>query len=215
MRKFFKKTIKLTLWEFGFILLLINVYSSCVYAHPHVWVDPTIQFIFSSQKIAGVKVTYTFDEMYSLTKISQFDKNSNKTFDEKEISLLKTSILDEMDNDQYFIYLEIDDKKKSVKDPIIKSILINQDERLILEAFIPIQIPIDKQFCSIGVSIYDKNYYFEIMNPMEQTVSITGTNDIQHSLFFHEDKKNAYYYDQFYPQKVVLKYKKKVVNENY
>jgi ABC-type uncharacterized transport system substrate-binding protein len=88
MLSVFKKTACMLLFALTFPMA-----SAEVSAHPHVWIDSTIEFVFSAQQVAGVRVTYLFDEMYSLTMINQYDQDGNGLFSPKEERRLKKTVL--------------------------------------------------------------------------------------------------------------------------
>jgi len=198
---------KIFIGTFCFIFLLFYFYGYAQ-AHPHVWIDPGIKFIFSSNALEGLNLTYTFDEMYSTMELIQFDKNKNGRLEEKEKELLGKQILEEIKGSNYCIHLK-DGSRNILVAPQIADINIEEDERLSLTLKISYNVLLDNSDKIIAVSVYDKNYYYEIMNPSEETVTVEGKNYIHYSLQFNEDDQESYYYDQFYPTYIIIKFKKR------
>ncbi|MCK5493298.1 MAG: DUF1007 family protein, partial [Candidatus Omnitrophica bacterium] len=48
-----------------YFLVVLVFFPRGAEAHPHIWVDTQVQFVFSSQKLTHIELTYAFDEMYS------------------------------------------------------------------------------------------------------------------------------------------------------
>jgi len=192
----------------------IFVFSICVFsvvkvhAHPHVWIDPEIEFVFSQERLEQIRLRYIFDEMYSAMRFNQFDKNNNGALDPGEKELLGKEILKEIQEWKCFFHIKHDNQNSSLPTPRIADINMKEDERLSLTLELPNNIPVTADYQVIALSVYDENYYYEIMNPSEEGIKVFGRDYIDYTLSFKEDTQDAYYFDQFYPVYTVIKFKK-------
>jgi ABC-type uncharacterized transport system substrate-binding protein len=113
-----------------------------------------------------------------------------------------------MKQKQFFADFELNGDEVLLES-VDKVFSIAQDERLQLEMFVSFDLPILKESQVLHVGVYDEQYYYDIMSPIEDTVSVADANEeIQCSISFYEDKEKPYYFDQFYPVKAVLEFKK-------
>ncbi len=185
--------------------------STCrnIEAHPHIWIDTKIRFVFIHQSLSYIKLTYIFDEMYSVMICDQVDINNNDKFESSEIAKIKEMILKEIDGDNYFAHLKVNNNDIPVENIEFLTALMDKEERLVLFLNIPCNIAATESNQTVAISIYDEKYYCEIVDPIEEMVFIKGANEIECSLSFQEDTKNAYYYDQFNPIFTIINFKKK------
>ena len=70
------------------IFLLFSVQTR-VFAHPHVFIHNSVTIVFDENGLAGFKVDWVFDEMFSNMIIHDYDQNKNKKFRERGIFQFK------------------------------------------------------------------------------------------------------------------------------
>jgi ABC-type uncharacterized transport system substrate-binding protein len=162
----------------GLFIVICVLSNFEVYAHPHVWIDPEITFVFSSERLESIKLRYTFDEMYSAMRFSQFDKNNNGDLEPNENELLGKEILKEIQEWHYFSHIKHDNQNSSLLIPRTADINMEEDERLSLTLELPYNIPVTVDYQVVALSVYDENYYYEIMNPSEGVVKVVGKHFI-------------------------------------
>ncbi|MCD4779502.1 MAG: DUF1007 family protein [Candidatus Omnitrophica bacterium] len=192
------------------VIIIILSSSLCreIGAHPHIWIDTEVRFFFTPQKLTRIEFTYIFDEMYSTTVFSQVDTNNNDQIDPQEMDGIKKEVLSHIEGDSCFIHLKVNQKEVSVGGAELFKAFIDQEERLVVVLNIPCQFDVSDIQQTVAVSAYDKEYYYEVMNPIKESISIEGSRQINHVLFFQEDRESAYYFEQFYPLYTVVKFKK-------
>lgn len=54
------------------------------FAHPHIWVDTSLEILADSGEMTGVRVRWSFDELYSTSFLQEADSNSNKKLEKSE-----------------------------------------------------------------------------------------------------------------------------------
>ena len=56
--------------------------APALWAHPHVFIDSSLEFEMSGRDCVGIVVSWTFDVVFSADIIGQFDKDRDGAFDE-------------------------------------------------------------------------------------------------------------------------------------
>jgi ABC-type uncharacterized transport system substrate-binding protein len=62
----------------------ILAFARAASAHPHVFIEDRVVFLFAGDKITAIEQSWKFDEVFSDTLIQQFDKNGDGAFDAAE-----------------------------------------------------------------------------------------------------------------------------------
>src|SRR6185295_5668741 len=79
-------------------------------AHPHVFIDNTVTFVFTGDKITGLRLLWTFDEVFSETLLEDFDTDRDGSFSAAEIAKIKKTSLPSLKQFDYFVHLWVDGK---------------------------------------------------------------------------------------------------------
>lgn len=67
-----------------FIPCILFVCSFFLHAHPHVFIDNTVEFIWNGKDLRGAYVQWTFDSAFSSEIINWLDVNHDGKFDDEE-----------------------------------------------------------------------------------------------------------------------------------
>ena len=191
-----------------YFVIVLSCFSRGAEAHPHIWVDTQLQFIFSSQKLTHIQISYAFDEMYSSMILNLVDRNDNGTIDLAELDGIKNKVLAKIDDKNYFVHLRVNKNSISSSNIELSTVLINEEERLVLVFIVPCQIVVTESMQIVAISAYDEEYYYEIMNPMKEAIFVKSEDQLKYSILFEEDNENAYYFDQFNPVYTEIHFKK-------
>lgn len=81
-------------------LFLFGVHAAS--AHPHVWVGTKSEFVFEDGKLAGLRYTWVFDEMYTSTATEGLDTNKDGQLDASELAELLKVNVEGLKEFQYF-----------------------------------------------------------------------------------------------------------------
>ena len=83
------------------VMLLINAGNTS--AHPHMFIDWTVEPSIEDSMMAGVRVVWTFDEMNSSAILQQYDLNKNGTLDDNEVDSIRINSLPGLAQYNYFM----------------------------------------------------------------------------------------------------------------
>lgn len=189
------------------IFILIPVLlSPCVsFSHPHVFVVTRLVAVFDGKGLAGIRVRWNFDEMFSSMIAGDYDQNQNGILEEAEISKIREEAFSYLANYDYFCFAKIDGKAFKVKYTKDFKAVLN-DGKLSYEFFIPCHVAASKKSKTFTMAVYDPTYYSAVFFAENQPVSTEGGTDFEISTLLDENKEESYYYDMLHPWELKLRF---------
>lgn len=194
----------LLLFIFCFISL---IFPSSLQAHPHVFIDNQVEYVFDKNGLAGISVKWVFDEMYSSSLIMDYDQNKDNSFNPVEISLIQQKAFANLKSSHYFIYIRINGKGFTVKEVTHFSASIDKN-KVVYYFFIPCILAAGSIEQELKVSVYDESYYVEVTTKYKNAVRLVNPASFSYSYSVTDDEDHPYYYDQVLSQVIDLKFKK-------
>ncbi len=196
--------------KYGIILILISMsslFSANVSSHPHVFIDSSLTVLFDERGLAGFKIQWVFDEMFSSIIIHDFDENRNGKFETSEVKKLKEGAFSNLKNFDYFTIIKItgqDFKVKYVRD-FTSSI---RENIVVYNFFVPCHITATSTFKEIKILFCDKeNYsYFSFINNKPLQFENSAMFDFQYQLT--QDKEHPDFFCRYVKQ-ITLRFRKK------
>jgi ABC-type uncharacterized transport system substrate-binding protein len=83
-------------------------------AHPHIWVEHAVTVLVGPRGIEGVRLAYTFDDMFSTLVLQTFDADGDGTFSPQEIRAIEEKHFRNIQEFDYFVVLVADGRKLPV-----------------------------------------------------------------------------------------------------
>jgi ABC-type uncharacterized transport system substrate-binding protein len=186
-------------------LLLLISFTSGARAHPHVFVDDNVVFGLDANGLTGVKIQWTFDELYSSSVIMDYDKNRDHTFSPAEAKQLAGQALADLKQNHYFTYIRVNGRDFPVKSIVQFKVAINKG-RVVYSFYVPCPIPVQTAEQTVDVSCYDESYYIEMTTGYQKAATVVNKAGFHTNLTVTDDEENFYYYGQVLPQKITLKF---------
>jgi ABC-type uncharacterized transport system substrate-binding protein len=143
------------------LLLLTLGWAWPAQAHPHVWIDANVTFVFDQKMLTGVRVEWTFDEIFSTLVIREHDKNKNKKFEESEIESVRRDAFVATKEYSYFTHIAVAGSKVAIanatdfKAEIVKG-------KVVYRFTLPLAAPVDPSEKAVAVKAYDETFYVDI-----------------------------------------------------
>jgi len=144
-------------------------------AHPHVWIDMTVSSIFNEDgKLTGFTHVWTFDEFYTVFQLEGFNLGAG---DGPSDDLLTDYAVDMTDSIAQFGYLMRIEGKDGHMDVTARdqSATLRPDQRLELTFSVDLAEPADPTDWPIRYSVYDPDYFIEMLHVPETGLLMTGT----------------------------------------
>jgi len=176
--------------------------------HPHVFISQRTGFVFDDQGLAGFRVNWTFDEMFSVMISEDFDADHNKALDAEEVAEIKEKAFGYIAPYNYYIHVKIDGTPFEVK--FIKEFNAWLDNGIVnYEFFIPCHITALETPKQIVLSPYDPEYYSDIYFPDKAPLDMENTDPFSIKTQTARDKSTLIYYDMVNPMAIFLSFKRK------
>ncbi len=183
------------------LLLLFLVFSSyIVSAHPHIFIKTGVTVCFNGNLINKLKIEFEFDKVFSQELMQTFDNNKNYTFEQSEIEILEKKAFSNLVNYNYLIYVTDNDKKLTT-DNITNFTASYKDGVVTYKFEIITDIKISESKKTVKIAAYDHSYYFSVEI---KSVKFENDNFISSSYEIIEDRKQAFYYNQIFPDCIIL-----------
>jgi ABC-type uncharacterized transport system substrate-binding protein len=87
--------------------LLAALVSSPAMAHPHVFVDYAVTLVVSGDTLAGVRLTWTFDDLFSGFILQEFDKDRNGVLSTSEVQRIEAKHGPELHRVAYYTTVNV------------------------------------------------------------------------------------------------------------
>jgi len=129
-------------------------------AHPHVFIKHSMRLIFGADDIVGVRMRWTFDEMYSSMIKSDYTKSGDGSLTPADVRAIEKENFSNLANFGFFVDVRINDKPirvTSVKDFDAKY----KDNRMIFEFTVPLATGAPQKPNVIELDAFDPEYYVE------------------------------------------------------
>lgn len=158
----------------GLAFLAGLVFAGAAAAHPHVWIDARAEFVFDGQqRIAALRVSWRFDEFYSLFAIEGLDKNGDGTVDAAELKPLAELNVTNLKEYRYFTQITVDGAAAAYG-PVTDFGSTLEDGILGLDFVIPLETPVDPRVARVSLKSYDPTFYIAIEPPLSEPVTFAG-----------------------------------------
>jgi ABC-type uncharacterized transport system substrate-binding protein len=142
-------------------ILLTTLSAAGVWAHPHVFIDASLEFEMRERTVEGVWIEWTFDPVFSADVIGQFDRNRDKAFDEAESAVVQAKAFSNLAKYGYFTFLRHGDTRFTPE--AIENFRASQREGRAVYRF---RVPLEGRGFSDDISIaaFDSTFYCAIRN---------------------------------------------------
>jgi ABC-type uncharacterized transport system substrate-binding protein len=187
-------------------LLFVSV--DVPYSHPHVFIHNTLEILFDQQGLAGVQVTWVFDEFFTSMIADEFDRNHNNKLEKPEIIAIRKGAFANLGKFNYFSFIKINGKAFTVE--YVKDFSASlEGGNLVYSFLIPCHVKGTTAFKEFVVSQYDPTYYTRVAFAKDRPVSLEGASAFEVDYRISKNMKEAYYYGQVHPVEVILRFKRR------
>ncbi len=145
----------------GLGLALLSAISTPASAHPHVWLDNVTTFVFAGEKLAALRLTWTFYEFFGTAIIRRFDANRNSRFEPEENSELEKGAFANLKDYGYFAHMTVGGKPAGFG-AVTGFQGAVRNGQLVYDFTLPLAEPVDPATAEVVVSIYDESYFVEV-----------------------------------------------------
>lgn len=131
-------------------------------AHPHVWIDLKSQFEFDSDgRITGLKIDWTFDELYSAFVIT--DAGGADAMDQKTLTAIGRQNLANLREYNYFTEFLANGQPQDFGTPETFDMGL-ENGKLWLRFSVPLETPLSPEDQRISYAVFDPSYFVSILH---------------------------------------------------
>ncbi len=98
-----------------FTALVLLLVPAGVRAHPHIWVQYSVDVHFTDAGLAGFTQRWRFDEMFTNELICMYDLPTENPFTEEDVKTLRENAFRNLREYYYFTHVRIDGKTFDVR----------------------------------------------------------------------------------------------------
>lgn len=189
-------------------LLLAGLALACIWpqlaqAHPHVFIDSRVTFLFAGGKVTGFRTDWRFDEIFTEDLLAQFDADGDKQFTAAESQQVKDGTLPNLTAFHYFTYAYVGGKDLGKLEPAdFKADIVDGAARFVFTYNLP--TPVDPHQEKVTASIYDQEYYVEVLLAEKEPVTLEGEGHAGCETHVADDPEHAYFGGFVVPQAVTI-----------
>jgi len=172
-------------------------------AHPHVFIEDRVVFMFAGAKIIALTESWKFDEVFSDQLLQGFDADGDGKFSPEESKAVAKGTLPNMKKFRYFNYIWVDGKDLGSIDPIDFTASA-KDKKVIFVFTEKLPKPVDPRTQKIKVEINDREFYVEVDLAQDKPILFHGNQGVSCEPKIRDDTENAYYGGFVNPQEITL-----------
>lgn len=193
----------------GIIVLFVFITPFTTLAHPHAFVSTSYKIIFDQEGLAGFRVYWAFDEMYSSMTGLEFDLDGDGTFNDAESRELVKLGNESLPDFDYFTHIETDGKPYPVK--TVTNFTIRYKKGILYyEFFVNCRLKADKKKHRVKVSPYDPNFFLAMLFPEKGAVLQEKGEAFHIETTVAEDPETLIYFDTLHPTALNLEFQRKL-----
>jgi len=160
------------------VFCLALVPDAPAWAHPHVFVDNDVTFVFDKADLAGVRVHWLFDDMFGTMIKEDFDTDGDGKFSPAEAEKVRTGAFDNLKNFDYFTFIEVDGKPFKVS-RVSDFRTGFEDGRLFYDFFVPCPVQGNGSKRTVLLSVHDPEYYADVYTPEDAKPALENAQAVQ------------------------------------
>ncbi|MDX3927712.1 MAG: DUF1007 family protein [Shinella sp.] len=142
-------------------------------AHPHIFAEARLEVVADEDgKITELRNVWRFDEMFSSSVIMDFDKNSNLKLDPEELAEVGKTVLESLEEFNYYTTITEDGKEIKVTKPDVINVDFQDGQLLMFFTVKPGEAMPLKGKLTFGV--YDPTFYASMDFVNDEDLVVVG-----------------------------------------
>ena len=172
-------------------------------AHPHVFIDNHVTFVFDGAKLIGFREIWVFDDVFSDQLLQEFDTDQDGRFSKAESDGVAKGTLPNLAGFHYFTYVWLDGKMLPQITPTDFH-AVAESKIVAFDFMVKLPQPIDPRQVKFALEADDRTYYVQVTLAEQKRFAIAGMKGIVCEPHVEKDVANAYYGGFVYPERVTL-----------
>jgi ABC-type uncharacterized transport system substrate-binding protein len=143
-------------------------------AHPHIFIEEHMEVLFDQENVSGVRLTWSFDELYSSTLRSDYTDTKKGPITAKDVKNLHDHSFVNLATVHYFTTATLDGQPVALGEPKGFSARFDADDKAIFSFVLPLAAPKPKGKSVLDIAVFDPEYYVDFELAADSAVKTTG-----------------------------------------
>jgi ABC-type uncharacterized transport system substrate-binding protein len=143
-------------------------------AHPHIFIEEHVEVLFDQNNVTGVRMTWSFDELYSSMLRSDYTGTKKGPITAKDVQSLHDKAFTNLASVHYFTTMSLDGKPVEFGTPKDFTARFDADDKAIYSFVIPLSLPKAAAKSLLEIAVFDPEYYVDFELATEDPVKTTG-----------------------------------------
>ena len=188
----------------GLLTLVAAGGAGPLYAHPHVWVDAAVTFVFTEAgELESVRQRWVFDELFSSWVIEAHDADADRRFADDELRSLRAGAFDNLKDYGYFTHLRVNGQPVPLEQ-VVRFEAEVQGDRLAYTFTLDLPNPVAPARGQVALGVFDPEYYVELTLDQQDPVQFEGLPAGACSFEVYYDAENPIYFGMVEPPMIGL-----------
>jgi len=203
------------------IFLVVLGSAAPLFAHPHMSLVASCEFVWKDDTLSGVHIDWAFDPYFSADIIRGFDSNGDGKFDPDETQAVYDNAFQNLKNYHFFTFIRQGSRRTNPAS--VKDFSVSQKSGTLHYRFF---VDLSAYRGELSLSLYDYTYYCAIDYAKERAVILKfDQTQVRPIAEIVENKKYPVYYNPtgaiddntiyytwkkglltFYPREIVIRY---------
>ncbi|WGF89176.1 DUF1007 family protein [Marinivivus vitaminiproducens] len=172
-------------------------------AHPHVWIDTRLDFLFDRNRLTGLNVSWTFDELFSDYVLNDVGYDGGGELSDAQVETIRKNAFFELRQYNFYTDIRIDGGKLALPPERVRDFDVALDGHQVIYRFrVDLPEPVDTRSHHVTVSPYDPEFYVEMALAPDEPVRIEGGAACRPTV--GENRAEPIYFGMVYPIVVSL-----------
>ena len=143
-------------------------------AHPHIFIEEHVEVLFDQDTATGVRMTWSFDELYSSMLRSDYTATKKGPITAKDVQSLHDKAFTNLASVHYFTTMSLDGQPVTLGTPKDFTASFNADDKAIYSFVIPLSLPKASAKNLLEIAVFDPEYYVDFELASDNPVKATG-----------------------------------------
>ncbi len=140
-----------------------------LFAHPHMFIDCTADFVWDKAQLSGCYLEWTLDQFFSADIIQAYDENRDGKFNAAETKLVHDNAFINLKNYYYFTFIRQGSKRTNPPE-VSKFSVRQKDGKLIYRFFVDLSQTAPGE---LDFACYDYTFFCDISYPGSAPIKLT------------------------------------------
>ncbi len=148
-------------------------------AHPHIFIEEHVEVLFDQNNVTGVRMTWSFDELYSSMLRSDYTETKKGPITAKDVKTLHEKAFNNLASVHYFTTMSLDGKPVTFGVPKDFTASFNADDKAIYSFVIPVTLPKADAHSLLEIAVFDPEYYVDFELAQDDPVKSSGGESLK------------------------------------